>query len=101
MSQVIAAAAAYARVSEEHFRRPCRQRAIARPRQLAMWLFRRLLGRSYPQIARTFRCDHTNVIYAVRQVDERVRRPPEQVWAELAAFAAPEPHGGMQTGDEP
>ncbi|NJC33102.1 chromosomal replication initiator protein [Sphingomonas jejuensis] len=47
-----------------------RSRAIARPRQVAMYLAKRLTPRSLPEIGRRFGGrDHTTVIHAVKQID--------------------------------
>jgi len=47
-----------------------RTRAIARPRQLAMWLCREVTSHSYPEIGDAFGGrDHTTVIYAVKTID--------------------------------
>jgi chromosomal replication initiator protein len=48
-----------------------RARAIARPRQVAMYLAKQLTARSLPEIGRKFGGrDHTTVMHAVRKVDE-------------------------------
>ncbi len=48
-----------------------RQRAIARPRQTAMWLCKLLTTRSLPDIGRRFGGrDHTTVLHAVRRIEE-------------------------------
>ncbi|MFN3859012.1 MAG: chromosomal replication initiator protein DnaA [Caulobacter sp.] len=48
-----------------------RNRAIARPRQAAMWLAKQMTTRSLPDIGRRFGGrDHTTVIHAVRRIDE-------------------------------
>ena len=48
-----------------------RNRAIARPRQVAMWLCKQLTTRSLPDIGRRFGGrDHTTVLHAVRKVEE-------------------------------
>ena len=58
-----------------------RTRAIARPRQLAMYLAKTLTTRSYPDIGRRFGGrDHTTVLHAVRRI--------EQLKAEDAAMTA-------------
>ncbi len=50
---------------------PKRQRSIARPRQVAMWLAKRLTTRSLPDIGRRFGGrDHTTVMHGVRKIDE-------------------------------
>jgi len=47
-----------------------RTRAIARPRQLAMWLCREVTSHSFPEIGDAFGGrDHTTVIHAVKTID--------------------------------
>jgi chromosomal replication initiator protein len=55
----------------------CRARAVARPRQAAMWLVKQFTTRSLPDIGRRFGGrDHTTVMHAVRRIDElRVSDP--------------------------
>ncbi len=49
---------------------PKRTRAIARPRQVAMWLAKDLTAHSYPMIGDAFGGrDHTTVLHAVRTID--------------------------------
>lgn len=47
-----------------------RHRNVARPRQVAMYLAREVLQRSFPEIGRAFSRDHTTVIAACRKVEE-------------------------------
>ncbi len=48
-----------------------RARAVARPRQVAMYLSKQLTARSLPEIGRKFGGrDHTTVMHAVRKIDE-------------------------------
>ena len=48
-----------------------RQRAIARPRQMAMYLCKRLTTRSLPEIGKKFGGrDHTTILYGVRKIEE-------------------------------
>jgi len=50
---------------------PRRSRPLARPRQIAMYLAKRLTPRSLPEIGRKFaNRDHTTVIHAVKTVDK-------------------------------
>jgi chromosomal replication initiator protein len=52
-----------------------RLRAIARPRQVAMYLAKRLTSKSYPDIGRAFGGrDHTTVIHAVRTIENLLSR---------------------------
>lgn len=57
------------RMSDMHSAR--RARAVARPRQVAMYLAKHLTTRSLPEIGRKFGGrDHTTVMHAVRKIDE-------------------------------
>ena len=57
------------RLADMHSAR--RARAVARPRQVAMYLAKQLTTRSLPEIGRKFGGrDHTTVMHAVKKVDE-------------------------------
>lgn len=57
------------RIADMHSAR--RARAIARPRQVAMYLAKQLTSRSLPEIGRKFGGrDHTTVMHAVKKVEE-------------------------------
>ena len=57
------------RLSEMHSQR--RARAVARPRQVAMYLAKQLTSRSLPEIGRMFGGrDHTTVMHAVKRINE-------------------------------
>ncbi len=57
------------RLADMHYAR--RSRAIARPRQVAMYLSKQLTSRSLPDIGRKFGGrDHTTVMHAVKKVEE-------------------------------
>jgi hypothetical protein len=49
-----------------------RQVHIVGPRQIAMYLSFRLLGRSLSEIGRIFRRDHTTVLHSIKQTKRRV-----------------------------
>ena len=52
----------------EAMRAPDRRRAVARPRQIAMFLARETTGQSLPRIGRHFCRDHTTVLHAMRRI---------------------------------
>lgn len=52
-----------------------RNRAIARPRQIAMYLAKQVTTRSFPEIGRSFGGrDHTTVMHAVRTIEDLIQR---------------------------
>ena len=60
-----------------------RARAVARPRQIAMYLAKQLTPRSLPEIGRRFGGrDHTTVIHAVKQV-EKLRAADNEIDADV------------------
>jgi chromosomal replication initiator protein len=57
------------KLAEMHSSR--RARAVARPRQVAMYLAKQLTSRSLPEIGRKFGGrDHTTVMHAIRKIEE-------------------------------
>lgn len=63
------------RIADMHSAR--RARAVARPRQVAMYLAKQLTSRSLPEIGRKFGGrDHTTVMHAVRKVEELIAEDP-------------------------
>ena len=65
---------------------PRRSRPLARPRQIAMYLAKKLTTRSLPEIGRKFaNRDHTTVIHAVKTIDklsqgnEEIRKNVEEI----------------------
>jgi len=50
---------------------PRRARSVARPRQIAMYLAKKLTSKSLPEIGRSFGGrDHTTIIYGVKKIEE-------------------------------
>lgn len=69
IDQIQSAVARYYRVSVLDLKSERRAVAIARPRQIAMYLSKRLTARSLPEIGRKFGDrDHSTVIHAVRRI---------------------------------
>ncbi len=72
------AVAAHFGVSISDLESDQRRRAIARPRQIAMYLAHHLTVRSYPEIGRAFGGrDHSTVIWGERAIAELIRRDPD------------------------
>ena len=62
------------KVSHADLLSPKRSRAIAYPRQIALYLCRELLDLTYEDIGSKFKRDHTTVIYAVSTIEERIKK---------------------------
>ena len=65
-----------------------RAREVARPRQVAMYLAKRLTPRSLPEIGRRFGGrDHTTVMHAVKRIDA-LRAADRELDADVARLSA-------------
>ena len=53
-----------------------RSKNVVMPRQLAMYLCRRLMTVSFPHIGELFGRDHSTVIHAIRVTDRRIKEDP-------------------------
>ena len=67
--------AEFYKLDVKDFHSPQRARRVARPRQVAMYLSRKLTTRSLPEIGRRFGGrDHTTVLHAVRKIEALVAK---------------------------
>ena len=63
----------YYNISMHDFMSSRRSRAVARPRQIAMYLSKKMTSKSLPDIGRRFSGrDHTTVIHAIKKVEELI-----------------------------
>ncbi|MCW0198990.1 chromosomal replication initiator protein DnaA [Sphingopyxis sp.] len=86
IDEIQRAVCAHYRLDKAEMASKRRVRAIARPRQVAMYLAKELTPRSYPEIGRRFGGrDHSTVIHAVRTV-EALRVHDSELDAEIAAI---------------
>jgi chromosomal replication initiator protein len=70
--------AAYFNVKLADLKSPKRHQAIARPRQIAMYLARKLCKASYPELGQKFGGkDHTTVLSACRKIEQLVGSDPK------------------------
>ena len=53
-----------------------RDRSIARPRQIAMYLAKELTTKSLPEIGAVFGRDHTTIMHAVKQINSLIHSDP-------------------------
>ncbi len=69
--------AEYYKLDVRDFHSPQRARRVARPRQVAMYLSRKLTSRSLPEIGRRFGGrDHTTVLHACRRIEALCEEDP-------------------------
>ena len=70
--------ASYFNLNIQEMLSPRRSRALARPRQIAMYLAKQHTTNSLPDIGRKFsNRDHTTVIHAVKKIDELIQKDNE------------------------
>jgi chromosomal replication initiator protein len=73
LSEIVRAVCDHYGTSEIDLLSDRRAREFARPRQVAMWLGRKLTFRSLPEIARFLRRgDHTTVMHGIKVIDHLV-----------------------------
>ena len=78
--------AAHFRIDVSEMRSKRRARAVARPRQVAMYLAKKMTPRSLPEIGRIFGGrDHSTVIHAVRTI-EQLRESNPDIDADVRAL---------------
>ena len=78
--------AAHYKIDAAEMRSKRRARAVARPRQIAMYLAKKMTPRSLPEIGRIFGGrDHSTVIHAVRTIEE-LRQTNADVDADIRAL---------------
>ena len=69
--------AEFYKLDVKDFHSPQRARRVARPRQVAMYLSRKLTTRSLPEIGRRFGGrDHTTVLHACRRIEALIVEDP-------------------------
>lgn len=83
IDEIQRACAAHYRIDTSEMRSARRARAVARPRQVAMYLAKKLTPRSLPEIGRIFGGrDHSTVIHAVRTI-EALRKENADIDADI------------------
>lgn len=65
----------------------CRTKAVARPRQVAMYLCRKHINASFPALAKEFkRKDHTTVMSACKKIASLLGKEDEELIAEISSI---------------
>jgi chromosomal replication initiator protein len=74
MSEIISTVCDHYKLSQVDLLSDRRSREVARPRQVAMWLARKLTYRSLPEVARHLRRgDHTTVMHGIKTINHLMR----------------------------
>lgn len=71
LNEIKVRVAAYYKVKVADLESPCRRREFVRPRQVAFYLSRGLTQRSYPEIGKSYRRDHTTVMHGYDRISKR------------------------------
>ena len=86
VDEIQKACAAHYKIDPAEMRSKRRARAVARPRQVAMYLAKKMTPRSLPEIGRIFGGrDHSTVIHAIRTI-EALRRDHADIDADIRAL---------------
>ncbi|MFO7920425.1 MAG: chromosomal replication initiator protein DnaA [Nioella sp.] len=73
MDEIIKKTCEHYHLRQSDLMSPSRARNIARPRQMAMYLCKKLTSRSLPEIGRKFGGrDHTTILHGVRKIEELI-----------------------------
>lgn len=73
MSEIVRAVCDHYDINEIELLSDRRAREVARPRQVAMWLGRKMTFRTLPEIARYLRRgDHTTVMHGIKVIDSLI-----------------------------
>ena len=72
-SLIISQVCKFYNVDEIILRGSQRTRNIAEPRQIAMYLIRKLTNLSLPEIGQQFAKDHTTVMHSIKQVEQKLK----------------------------
>jgi chromosomal replication initiator protein len=86
LEEIVALVGASYGLDPERLRARTRERRVARPRQVAMYLCRRYTDASLARIGAELGRDHTSVMHAIRAVEQRIAERP-QLRYELEAIA--------------
>ena len=62
------------KISSEELQSKCRKRNVAFPRQVAMYLARKLTDQGLTDIGRAFNRDHSTVVHSVRVITDSINR---------------------------
>lgn len=74
--QILAFVAKYFQTTESDLRSAARQRSIAEPRQLVMFLCKELTTMSFPDIGTLLNRDHSTVMHGYQKIRDRLAKDP-------------------------
>ena len=74
IEKIISVVAGFYNLNLEEMKKRTRKAEIAKPRQIAMYLLRGMVGLSFPSIGRIFGLEHTTVLYAFEKVSDGIAK---------------------------
>jgi len=74
IEKIMSFVAKFYNLSPEDMKRRTRKAEITKPRQIAMYLLRDMVGLSFSSIGHTFGLDHTTVLYAFEKISDQVSK---------------------------
>lgn len=74
IEKIITVVAKFYNLNLEEIKKRTRKAEITKPRQIAMYLIRTMIGLSFPSIGRIFGLDHTTVLYAFEKISDGIAR---------------------------
>lgn len=77
LDEILQLVARYHDISLVELNSKSRAQDVARPRQMAMYLCKKLTTRSLPAIGKKFGRDHTTVLHAIKMMEQRMSENPK------------------------
>ena len=74
VEKIIAVVARFYNLKLEEMKRQTRKAEIVKPRQIAIYLLRDIVGLSFPSIGHIFGLDHTTILYAFEKISDGIAK---------------------------
>lgn len=72
IEKIVAVVAKFYNLKPEKMKKRTRKAEIIKPRQVAIYLLRDMIGLSFPSIGRIFNLDHTTILYAFEKISDSI-----------------------------
>jgi chromosomal replication initiator protein len=87
-SLIISQVCKFYSVDETTLRGTLKNKGTAEARQIAMYLIRKLTNLSLPDIGKEFARDHSTVLYAIRKVEQSLKKGDETLQGNIRDITA-------------